>query len=115
MLEELNVRELLPVFLMRVLDFGNLLLTDALREPVGLQAFKAPFDAGRFGEAKSSTLLKMTRGSVGAGEVEQSRALGCGGLGCCYISFEMHLVCCMCCCIVLSGRLHFRNLNVNEK
>lgn len=55
------------MFLMRVLDLGNLLLTDALTEPVGLQDFKAPFETGHFRETKSSTLLKTAGGWVGAG------------------------------------------------
>lgn len=77
------------MFLTRVLDLGNLLLTDALTEPIGLQAFEALFDASHFGEATSSTLPKMARGSVEAGEVEQSWALGCHGLDCCSVSWEM--------------------------
>lgn len=61
MLEELNTRELLPVFLMRVLDLGSLHLTDALTDLVGLPCwtFKALFDTSHFGEASSSMLLKM--------------------------------------------------------
>lgn len=85
MLGELNVRELLSVFLMRVLDLGNLLLTDAVTEPVCLQAFKALFDASRFGEAKSSTLPNTAKNSVGAERVQQCWALGCVGPYCCYI------------------------------
>lgn len=72
MLEGLNVRELLPVFVMRVLDLGSLLLS----EPLGLQAFKAFFDTSHFGEAKSSTQLKTARGLVRTGEAKQSWALG---------------------------------------
>lgn len=79
------------MFLMRVLDLGNLLLTDALSQPVGLQAFKALFNTSHFGEARSSMLLKAARVSVGAGEVEESWALEYGGLGCCCISLEMWL------------------------
>lgn len=77
------------MFLMGVLDLGNLLLTDALTDPIGLPAFKALFHSSRFGEATSSTPLKMARGSVGAGEVEQSWDVGCDGLACCYISWAM--------------------------
>lgn len=76
------------MFLMRALDLGNLLLTDAQTEPVGLQDFKAPFKTGHFRETKSSMLLKTAGGWVGAGEVEQSWALRCGGLGCCYVLLE---------------------------
>lgn len=59
MLEELNVRELLSVFLMRVLDLGILLITDAVTENVCLHAFKALFCANCFGGANSSTLPEM--------------------------------------------------------
>lgn len=102
------------MFLIRVLDLRNLLLADALTESVCLQAFEAPPDTSCLGEAISSRLLKVARGWVGAGEVEQIWALGCGGLGCCDISLEMSVCVCVN-CIVHSGRLHFRNLNVNEK
>lgn len=88
MLEELNVRELLSVFLMRVLDLGILLLTDAVTEPVCLHAFKALFHANCFGEANSSTLLKTARNPLGAEGVQQSWAPGRGGLSCCYISVK---------------------------
>lgn len=46
MLEGLNIRELFPVLLMRVLDLGSLFLS----EPLGLQAFKAFFDTSHFGD-----------------------------------------------------------------
>lgn len=85
MLEELNTRELLPVFLMRVLDLGSLHLTDALADLVGLQTFKALFDTSHFGEASSSMLLKM--------DTESWRSWGSGTELSCGVCWSGLLLC----------------------
>lgn len=95
------------MFLTRVLDLGSLLLADALTESICLQAFKARSDTSCFGDATSSSP------EVGWELGKWSRAGLWDVVAWIAVTFHWRRVCAY--CIVLSGRLHFRNLNVNEK